>query len=253
LHALLGRTVSGFAVLAALLVVQQQGGTADTLKARDYITVGGAVIAGEFVVATYTPPRITTRRQHDYHVVGATAGWRRETVNWSLGVRGKLFTGTDNASKRDVTSGFRQPGPVDVPFATPLHGWAGMLDLDQAYVGVSGGYIAGTLMKEKTDQPEGLRVRTGVVSVRAGLLSRFYGELAVHDHDPVPAPGSDTKVSAVFVDDSGNRYRIGFTDAGPFGEFSVLARGFEVTPFFSGGDNEGFNFSIRIARRFAVR
>ena len=61
-------------------------------------------------------------------------------------------------------------------------------------------------------------------------------------------------MSAGFVDDVGNRYHVGFADSGPFVEAQVLTKyGIEVTPFFSGGDNGGFSFSLRVARRFLVR
>jgi hypothetical protein len=246
--------VSGFAVVAALLALQQTAETPDSSKAREYIRVGGAEMAGVYNVLSRSGTRLTLRHQHNQRMSGVSAGWHRETSTWSVGVRGQFFAGSDVAMPFEVVSGFLGSAEKGVQVTTPLSGGAAMLDLDGQHFGVSGGVVAGTLVKRKGDHTETFPSPVGAAALRFGDLSEFYGELAILDHDPAPLPGSQVKFSANFVDDRGSRYRVGFADGAPFGECRIQVKhGFEVSPFFAGGQNGGFNFSLSAAWRFSLK
>src|SRR5207302_3813708 len=183
--------MTGVAVLAALLALQSQpspsDSTADSLKVRDYVSVGAAAMTGYYLVIVRIPKtRISTRRERDYHTAGATAAWRHETPTWSVGVRGQLFSGSDQANQRSLANGFRAPSPDDSAFTTALHGGAGMVDVDWTYVGLSAGFVAGDLVTRKTDQPSTFPSPIAGGALRLGALSRFYGEVEIHDHVPAP-------------------------------------------------------------------
>jgi len=246
--------MSGVAIAAALLVLQQHPQSGDSSRVRDYVTIGGTAMAGYFDVLTRSGVRLVLRRQHDQRMAGVNVGWRHEGRSLGIGIRGKIFTGYDNALPREAVSGFIAVADIGIAEKTPLSGGSAMLDVDGKYFGVTGGIVAGSLLKNRGNHTESIPSPIGAAAVRIGVLSRFYGEAAVYDNDPAPLPGAQLKLSATFVDDRGSRYRVGFVDTGKFAEFHVrLKYGLEVAPLITVGNNSTFNFRLGVEWRVPVR
>jgi hypothetical protein len=239
------RTTSAFS--------RMQDGRPDTSKSSRYIEIGTAAMAGFYTVITDSSvtsrAQRLLRRPHQYHAIGVSSGLRHDGPNFGIGVRGRLFTGSDHGEQRTPENGFISASPQDAPFTVDVKGGSAVVDVDTKFFGVSAGILAGNLLagEKHISSPR------AVGGVRFGVLSELYGEIAVSDQDPSPVPYPTLKASFVVVGEGAASYRFGAANAGPFVEALVVTKGgWLFDPFVSAGESGGFIGSMRIAKRFRI-
>jgi hypothetical protein len=236
------RTTSAFS--------RMQDGRPDTSKSSRYIEIGTAAMAGFYTVITDSSvtgrAQRLLRRPHQYHTIGLSAGVRRDRPNLSIGVRGRVFTGSDHGEQRKPENGFINARPEDAPFTVDVNGGSAIIDVDTKIFGLSAGILAGHLLEGEKH----ISSPRAVGDVRFGLLSQLYAEVAIADHSPSPVPYPTLKASFVVVGEGAASYRFGAANAGPFVEALVVTKGgWLFDPFVSAGEGGGFIGSIRIAKR----
>jgi hypothetical protein len=227
-----------------------QDGRADTSTSSRYIEIGTAVMGGFYTVITDSSvtgrAQRLLRRPHQYHAIGLSLGVRRDRPNLSIGLRGRVFTGSDHGELRKSENGFINARPEDAPFTVDVKGGSAVIDVDTKIFGLSAGILAGHLLEGEKH----ISSPRAVGGVRFGLLSQLYAEVAIADHSPSPVPYPMLKASFVVVGEGAASYRFGAANAGPFVEALVVTKnGWLFDPFVSAGESGGFIGSIRIAKR----